>query len=305
MSLDIVGIGMATIDRLYLLEDVSQLPAGTVLDYSVQGGGPAATAIAAAAVLGASCAMIARVGDDEPGMEILAGLKECGVDVSRTVVNPGEPSPVVIVLVDAPTGDRHFLGHDADCPLVGMEDIDWDYVSDARIVHMDGSLKDMSAALQKARALGLTTMVDTSLGAGLEADWVPLVDVFIGGADSPDWRACPDAALQTAERVAARGPHTAIATLGDAGCVGVGPEGTFRLPGFEVDVVDTTGTGDVFHGAYAYGLTRGWRAEDCARFANAAAALSATKLGGRAGLPTASQVADLLSAAQRAGSNET
>jgi len=294
MSLDILAVGMATMDRLYLLRDCSELPSGTVLDYSVQGGGPAATAIAAASVLGASCGMIAAVGDDETGRQILAGLRECGVDTSRSVIKNGLASPVVLVLVDARTGDRHFLGHHADHALVGVDDVDWDYAAGARIIHFDSWIREAPAALQKARALGATVMVDANIVPGLEPGWVRLVDVLIGSADVRQRRIPAETALQEAEQIRALGPHTAILTLGAEGCVGVGPEGPFRVPGFRVDVVDTTGTGDVFHGAYAYGLIQGWRAEDCARFANAAAAISATKLGGRAGLARHEQVVQFL-----------
>jgi len=301
VSPEIIGVGMATMDRLYLIEDYSAGPAGRVLDYSVQGGGPVATAMAAASVLGASCGVIASIGDDELGQDILASLRAANVDTSRVVVRSLQPSPMVLVLVDARTGGRHFFPMNADRPLIGADDVDWDYASGASIICLDHWIKDTGAILDKARSLGLTTMLDSPLHVGLEPDWVELADVFIAGADSARWRADPHAALMEARRIAGRGPHTVILTLGEAGCAGVGPEGPFTLPAFEVQVVDTTGTGDVFHGAYAYGMTRDWNAEECARFASAAAALSATRLGGRAGLPTAAQVAELLHSSGRAG----
>ena len=301
MSPEIIGVGMATIDRLYLLEDYSTRPAGRVFEYSVQGGGPVATAMAAASVLGASCGIIASVGDDKLGRDILATLHAANVDTWRVVIKSLKSSPMVLVLVDARTGERHFFPMNADRPLIGADDVDWDYASGARILCLDHWITDTRAVLEKARSLGITTMVDTPLHMGLDPDWVELADVFIAGADSARWRADPDAALKEARRIARLGPHTAILTLGKAGCAGVGPEGPFTLPAFEVEVVDTTGTGDVFHGAYAYAITREWNARDCARFASAAAALSATRLGGRAGLPTGVQVAKLLNSSGEAG----
>jgi sugar/nucleoside kinase (ribokinase family) len=302
---EIIGVGMATMDRLYLLEDYSAGPAGRVLDYSVQGGGPVATAMAAASALGASCGLIACVGDDELGQEIRGTLHAASVDTSRMLVKPRQSSPMVLVLVDARTGDRHFFPMNGDRPLVGADDIDWDYASRARIFCLDHWITDMGAVLERARALGLITIVDSALHMGLEPGWVGLADVFIASADSERWRADPDAAVEEAGRIAGRGPHTTILTLGAAGCAGVGPEGPFTLPAFDVNVVDTTGTGDVFHGAYAYALTSEWKAEDCARFASAAAALSATRLGGRAGLPAAGHVAELLHSQAQAGPWDT
>jgi sugar/nucleoside kinase (ribokinase family) len=62
------------------------------------------------------------------------------------------------------------------------------------------------------------------------------------------------------------------------------------VPGFPVRVVDTTGAGDVFHGAFLFGLLRGWEGRDILTFANAVAALKCTQMGGRAGIPRMDEV---------------
>ena len=76
-----------------------------------------------------------------------------------------------------------------------------------------------------------------------------------------------------------------VITQGEAGSVGVYGEHVFLTPSFEVDVVDTTGAGDVYHGAFIYGLLNKWSFEKSAEFASAVAAISCTKLGGRKGIP--------------------
>jgi sugar/nucleoside kinase (ribokinase family) len=88
--------------------------------------------------------------------------------------------------------------------------------------------------------------------------------------------------------------QTVIITRGEKGCVGSSPEGDFELPAFEVDVVDTTGCGDTFHGAYALAIAKGQSVVSAARFASGAAALCATQLGGRAGIPRAEQLEQFL-----------
>jgi len=85
-----------------------------------------------------------------------------------------------------------------------------------------------------------------------------------------------------------------IVTRGEKGCVGLSSAGEFTLPAFKVDVVDTTGCGDTFHGAFALALARGLAVVPAARFASGAAALCATQLGGRAGIPTGAQLEQLL-----------
>ena len=86
-----------------------------------------------------------------------------------------------------------------------------------------------------------------------------------------------------------------IVTRGENGCVGSSKEGEFELPAFTVDVVDTTGCGDTFHGAFALAIARGQPVISAARFASGAAALCATQLGGRPGIPTAQQLEQFLS----------
>mgnify|MGYP001035773957 CR=1 FL=1 len=294
MAPEIVGIGMSTVDHLYRLENVSELPRGGVLEYAIDGGGPAATAMAAAATLGAPCGMMACVGDDERGRFALDTLREAGVDVSRSVVREGGSTPMVLVLADAASGERHFLALRTDPPRLETDEIDWDYAAGARVVLVDNWVKDADAVLERLSALDAQTLVDSAFHHGFYPDWLAAVDVFIAGGDVPAWRDDPDGALEEAAKIVERGPHTAILTLGGAGCVGVGPEGEFRLPAFEVEVVDTCGTGDVFHGSYAYALNGGWAPRECALFASATASLSAMCLGGRAGLPTAERVAAFL-----------
>jgi len=85
-----------------------------------------------------------------------------------------------------------------------------------------------------------------------------------------------------------------VTTLSERGCVVHGPEAALHVPGFVVRVVDTTGAGDAFHGAFIYGLLRGWDLLRTATLANAVAALNCTALGGRAGLPTLQQVEEFL-----------
>jgi sugar/nucleoside kinase (ribokinase family) len=83
----------------------------------------------------------------------------------------------------------------------------------------------------------------------------------------------------------ALGPRIVVTTLGARGCAYLDGEDEVRVPAYEVEVLDTTGAGDAFHGAYLYGLLRNWSPRERARFANAVAALNCTALGGRAGLP--------------------
>ena len=97
-----------------------------------------------------------------------------------------------------------------------------------------------------------------------------------------------------AERLRAMGPAQVVVTRGEHGSFTIEPGGAFHTAAFRVPVVDTTGAGDVFHGAYLFGLLRGWRPEVVAEFAGAVAALKCTQLGGRAGIPRLPEVVGFL-----------
>ena len=95
-------------------------------------------------------------------------------------------------------------------------------------------------------------------------------------------------------RLHSLGPEIVGITLGADGCILMHGDTVLREPGFQVDVVDTTGAGDVFHGAFIYGLLEDWTLEKTARFANATAAMKCRKLGGRAGIPNLVEVIEFM-----------
>ena len=93
----------------------------------------------------------------------------------------------------------------------------------------------------------------------------------------------------------AKGPSVVVFTMGDKGCIGCDENGEFKLDAFKLGpIVDTTGAGDVFHGAFIKGLLDGKSAVECARFAGATATIKCLQLGGRAGIPTLETVENFL-----------
>ena len=90
---------------------------------------------------------------------------------------------------------------------------------------------------------------------------------------------------QAARLIRSEGPEIVIFTLGERGCAGVYDNTYFELPAFNVKLVDSTGAGDVFHGAFNYAWLQGWEVPECARFSSAVSAIKCTEHGGRAGIP--------------------
>lgn len=301
MELDIVGIGFCCVDVLLRVEKIPRPEEGTrVLEVSRQGGGMVATAMVAATRLGARCGFAGWCGDDELGRELLAEFARYGVDTSAFVVRRGATSNLCYVLVDSCTAERSFVGQYGTAAPLRPEDLRPEYITAARIVHLgDEGPAEQTAARWARQAGRLVTFDGTSWHGEASLDFLPLVDVHIVsrfyaagyaatlGLPPPD---APERALEIARRLRALGPREVIITMAERGCVAAGPEGELYVPAFPVAAVDTTGAGDVFHGAYLYAMLQGWPARQRLAFASAAAALKCRRLGGRAGIPARPEV---------------
>jgi len=282
----VVGVGLAVLDHLLLWRDTSEPVAGNrVVEVDMQGGGMVGTALVAVARLGGAGEFWGTVGCDWVGEQILAGLRREGVDVRRVRRVEGRPSPRVIVCVDAPTGERHFLHFtgvlEHPGPLAPAKAL-----AGAGCLLVDHTQKQAElAAAGEARRLGVPVVGDLSRIDEASEGILSLLDCAIvsescGGAlaDGGDLRtAC--------ERIRSMGPARVVITLGARGLVYLDGERFGEMPAFTVDVVDTTGAGDVFHGAFCLALTEGMAFEERLRFASATAAIKCTRLGGRAGIP--------------------
>ena len=105
--------------------------------------------------------------------------------------------------------------------------------------------------------------------------------------------------VKACRKLLKEGFKAVVITLGEKGAVVGEKDSVFQVPGYKVNVVDTTGAGDVFHGAFIYGLCEKWPLKKIVQFSNACAALKCTKLGGRAGIPTLSQAKNFIKAHPR------
>jgi sugar/nucleoside kinase (ribokinase family) len=333
VDFDVVGLGLACVDDLLLL---SNIPAAegraAIRRRDRQGGGMAATAMVAAARLGGAAGFVGKVGDDPAGAFILEDFRRYGVDVSRVVVERGATSHVTIVLVDAGSGARSFLGQRGSLRPLQPEEVDRDYVTSGRILHVSDADPAALQAARWARDAGREVSFDGTHFYPATLELLPLLDYLIvsrffatelvafregrgltraarmfadppalagaapgaraapapvdppGGAE-PDLRGA--ALLDAAVTMQRLGPPVVVVTEGEHGCWCASPQGTFHLPAFPAPaVVDTTGAGDVFHGAFLYARARGQEVREALRLAAATAALKCGALGGRVGIPT-------------------
>ncbi len=292
----IACVGITVLDRIWYLADLPKEGGKYVANnYTEVGGGPAATAAVAAAKLGADVDFIGRVGDDDTGSRLLAELESLGVNTRFTRIFKGARSSQSAVLVDA-SGERIIANYPSpDLPAEAdwLQDIDfsqWDVVL-ADVRWHDGAKQ----ALTLARQQGVTTVLDADITPQDIAELVALSDhaaFSAPGLQRMTQIAEAESALKKAQTLT--NGHVYV-TQGKDGCYWLEKGALSYLPAFQIDVVDTTGAGDVFHGALALGLAQNQPAQDAVRFASAVAALKCTRPGGRAGIPDCDQTRSFLS----------
>jgi len=299
----IIGLGMATLDVLIRLREMPTWERGTRFSaFRLDGGGPVATAMVAAARLGAHAAFVGTAGTDTAGQLKVQFLAEYGVDLSHLVRRPGPEETIVLVYVQEGTGERIFSGPErmGQHPL-RPEELDREWLLSAKYLHLDGHHAEAAlAAAQWMHSAGKTVTFDGGKTRGpispVVREIIRYVDILICGEGFAQALTGVEGLWPAAEAALALGPRVVVQTLGAEGSYTLTREERFHTPAFSVEVVDTTGAGDVFHGAYLVGLLHGWDLRTVALFSSAVAALKCTKLGGRAGIPTMEEALAFLAA---------
>jgi len=288
-SFDVIGVGYSSVDYLGIVDEYPP-PADVKMpmsQFTKQGGGPVATALVALSRLGARTAFVGKMGDDEFGDFMKSQLEKEKVDISQVVTESEASSQFAFIIVDQATGRRTILWSQSDVsPLYACE-MDREFVTSARILHLDGlQMAAGLAAARWAREADMTVVLDgDTIRPGID-ELVGLTDVLIASRDFAMGFTGEDHLEEAIHKMRSLGPEIVGITLGTDGCILSWETTILREPAFEVDAVDTTGAGDVFHGAFVYGLLKNWPLKETTRFANAVAAMKCRKLGGRAGIPT-------------------
>jgi ribokinase len=175
--------------------------------------------------------------------------------------------------------------------VLGPEELSREAVCSGRALHLDGYEGDAAIqAARWAREAGIPVSLDAERFTERREELFRLSDILIVaqrfGLEITGRSRVPEI-LDDMHRL---GPRVAGLTRGEHGSVLSVDGRRIEAPGFPVDVVDTTGAGDVFHGAFVYGVLQGWEAGHILLFANAVSALKCTRLGGRTGIPSVSEV---------------
>ncbi|MBD3235394.1 MAG: ribokinase [Candidatus Eisenbacteria bacterium] len=297
---DVVGLGANAADHLLTVTHHPR-PGEKVrfCDYRYQGGGQTATALVTVARLGHRARYIGAVGDDADGRANLTGLRDEGVDVSAVRVRPGGLTQRAMILIDRRTGERTIVWGRSPGLVLGAEEIEAEQIAAGRILHTDAQDPHASArAARIARAAGMPVMVDLErAGDGIDA-LLPEVDLLIA-ADG--FAEAVSGAERRSHALRWLGQRTrgalVLVTRGAEGCELLRAGAVCRYPAYAVEAADTTGAGDVFHGAFAVGCLHGWPLEEVIDFSQAVAAMKCRQVGGRGGIPRRLEEVDAFRAA--------
>ena len=297
---DVLGIGCTAVDDLVYVDQYPPRDAKIpVRRRERQCGGLTGTALVAAARLGAKCAYAGALGHDELSEFVAQRLVAEGICLDYLRRQAGVSPVHSLIVVD----DRYHT-RNVFYDLTGAIYVDcgWpaeDVVRDSRVLFVDHlGVERMIEAARVARAAGIGVVADFEADAGPPfQELMGLIDHLVLSEDfAQAWTGC-DNPVEAAQILWKADRETVVVTCGRQGCWYIGRDapGQPRFqPAFRVREVDTTGCGDVFHGAYAAALARGWGVPARIEYAAATAALKATRPGGQAGIPTHAMVESFL-----------
>jgi ribokinase len=297
---DVVGIGLCCVDYISLVEEFpapdSKIEA---LETSIQGGGPVPTAVCTASQLGAKTSYIGLIGADSDGQFIREELGSFGVDTSCMVERPDTMTSRAFILADITHGTRSVVLSRNRSGGLAIDDVSVGLLERTMFLHLDG--RDIEVDLEAARTVRRCGG-EVSLDVGSPRE---IVEPLLACADhlvvskAFAFEYCgshdPHRCIETLRKNSLR---SCVVTCGTDGAYGwAAGAAMMHQAAFSAGrVVDTTGAGDVYHGAYLFGLIKRWGLKRRMEFASAAAALKCRKIGGREGIPTISEIESLTQA---------
>jgi sulfofructose kinase len=299
---DIAGLGLNATDTLLLVPKFPAYAGKEPFDEEMLSpGGQVASAMVTCAKLGLRVKYIGTVGGDERGRVQMESLSGSGINLDHVQLRPDAANQSAYIIIDRSTGERTVLWRRPEALRLDPSEITPEMITCARLLHIDGHdtpAVARAAAIAREHGIPVTVDVDT-VYHGFERV-LPNVDYLITSSEfPPQWtnERDPFKALEMIQ--CEYGMRVAAMTLGAHGCL-ARVEGRFHYsPAFVVNCVDTTGAGDVFHGAFCYSVIRNMPIGESLDFCNAMAALNCTAIGARGGISAKERALDLIRRGER------
>lgn len=294
---DIVGIGANVCDTLleissYPKED-TKLKADKI---KICGGGPCATGLVAASKLGADCAFLGNLTDDNNGVFLKKDFEYYGVSTQNASVISGCETFSSCIWLSQDTASRTCVFYRGNIPGTEIDENKEKAIANAKILMVDGNDMDAAVSAAKiAKATGTKVLYDAGgLYEGVE-NLLALSDIIIPSEEFSLTHTGSDCVEDAAKVLYEKyNPDVVVITQGIEGGIIYDGKEVKEYPAFLVDAVDTNGSGDVFHGAFAFCLTAGFDYYKSCVFSSAVSALKCTKLGAREGVPSFKETIEFL-----------
>lgn len=294
---DVVGVGCHAVDLLCMMDRYPVEDEKIEVDsIEMQGGGNIATALVAVTRLGGKAAFQGVVGDDQYRDRIVSDLMKEGVDTGCLKVKAGN-NPLAFIIINKSSSTRTIIYTRKNVPYFYPEDIRTDIIRLGKVILIDFYYPEASLrASEIARGAGIPVVVDAERRCELSCEIMNNATHIIASRGFAEWFTGYGAEVGPGDVLMkfydmVKSPFVCI-TLGSEGAIGYeGNTGKiFHQKAFRVDVVDTTGAGDVFHGAFAFFLARGYSFREALRYSSACAAIKCRSVGGRRGIPSLDEV---------------
>lgn len=284
----IVGIGANVFDTLYSIasypkEDTKM----RAMSSKSSGGGPVATGLVAAKKLGVSASYIGVLSDDSGGVYLKGDFEKYGVGTELIEIKSGYRSFASVLWLCADTATRTCVFDKGDLPPLRLNEVQKQAIREADILMVDGN--EMEAALEAAsiaKESGTKVLYDCG---GLYADvdkLLALTDIMIPSEEFALAHTKCENASDAARTLYARySPDFVVITQGKKGGILYDGDTETPYPIFPAIVVDSNGSGDVFHGAFAAATVYGFDPLECCYFSSAVSAIKCMGVGARESVP--------------------
>jgi ribokinase len=295
---DVFGIGAITVD---LIGKSAYWPSSgekVRLDsFDIYDGGLTGTALVTVSRLGGKAAIAAKLGNSFWSQKSIEALKKEGVDISNIIRSEGSEPVISMIISNQEDLERNIFFSRKGVSYPFPDELsDQHWYEHTRVLLIDhGTGKAGVKAASLAAEHGVEVVIDAERIEPHLEEMFDFCDHIVVSQDFARMYAGNDQLEKAIYSLRKKPEQHIVVTRGSRGLMGLYADKLFEVPGHSIKVVDTTGCGDVFHGAYALAIARGRSVRDAAEYANAAAALAATRTGGREGIPSSGELARFMS----------
>jgi sulfofructose kinase len=289
---DVVGIGRNSWDRIIIVDTYpardSKVEAKQIDN---QAGGQVATTLVAASRMGLSTRYLGKFGDDAAGRAVRGALARENIDLSESKVVDTVSNQTAFIVVDRKHKTRNVFSYSDPRLKVTTDDFSYEAITSGKILFLGArNPQSMISFARDGRNAGCVIVLDAdSTNEGID-ELMSLADIVISPESFPSKFTGEKSYQRALQDMAQMGPKIVCCTLGERGCIALYQNEVYECSPPDIEVLDTTGAGDVFQGAFLVGLLEEMPFQKMLQFSSAAAALKCRSLGGQKGIPTRKDV---------------